>query len=132
MTNGFTMALKDIQPSQLYISAQKLAAVQKWFDPKKFETMAPIPVYRLGQHIIFTDGHTRALVAYLKGLTDIKVYWDQDDLDWNLYEVCVQWCRKEGIFSVADLADRVVSPADYEKLWLVRCKNLQRNGLPSA
>ncbi len=90
-----------------------------------FEALPPIPVIRLKGRIIYTDGHTRAMAAYLNGLKEVLVYWDEDDLDLQAYEICVDWCLDEGIRSIFDLKDRIVPHSDYEILWYERCKKMQ-------
>ena len=120
------MALGDIQPSQLWVSAEKLAQVQKRWPTIDAHTFPPLPVKRLGDRVVMTDGHTKALAGYLSGLSQIRVYWDEDDLDWEAYEICVAWCQADGIRSVADLKDRVVSEADYERLWYGRCRAMHQ------
>lgn len=126
MNKVFLLDIDKVQPSQLYINSEKLNRVREQFEPGKPENLEPIPVKRLGSEIIFTDGHTRALVAYLSGFKELRVYWDEDDLDWAAYEKCVQWCKEEGIRTIRDLKDRVVGPADYETLWLERCHRMQQ------
>ena len=81
---------------------------------------------QLGKDVVSTDGHTRAFAAYLHGLSEIQVVWDEDDLDWEAYRICVEWCRREGIRSIADLRDRVVSPQQYQLLWLDRCHEMHQ------
>ena len=115
------MCLEEVQPSQLYISQAKLAQVRA--APGLLE---PLPVSRLAGRVVLTDGHTRALAAWQAGRSTIEVYWDQDELDWEAYEICVAWCDEAGIRTVADLAGRVVPPAEYEVLWLERCSRMQR------
>jgi hypothetical protein len=63
--------------------------------------------------------------AYLAGLTYVPTYDDPDDLDWEAYQICINWCQAEGIHSVADLAGRVVNAEDYEHLWYDRCRMMQ-------
>jgi len=116
MVHIFTMRLEDIQPSQLFINAEKLSHVLRTFDPSDPETLPPIPVRKLAGQIIFTDGHTRALAAFLSGHPEIRVFWDEDELDWEAYAICVQWCREEGIRTIADLKDRVIPREEYERL----------------
>jgi len=123
----FVMKLEDIQPSQLFISSAKLEQVMQDLDPVTRETLLPLPIKKLGQDVILTDGHTRALAAHLKGWEEIRVYWDEDDLDWEAYAICVQWCREAGIRTIADLADRIVPPEDYQVLWLQRCDRMHRD-----
>ncbi|MFP3898701.1 MAG: hypothetical protein ACLFVD_05260 [Dehalococcoidia bacterium] len=122
MSETFMMKLDRMQPSQLFISSAKLAQVMRDFGPLRPDSLAPIPVKELGGKVIMTDGHTRALAALLAGLTEIRVVWDEDDLDWEEYDICVHWCEEEGIHTIADLKDRIVSPVDYQRLWRDRCQ----------
>jgi len=126
MTKSFMMKLGEIQPSQLFINSEKLSLVMKTFDvnPRSIE---PIPVKKIGEQIVFVDGHTRVFAAFLKGMSEVKVYWEEDELDWDEYEVCVDWCKKEGIRTIADLKDRVISAKEYQVLWLDRCEKMQRD-----
>ena len=121
------MKLDEIQPSQLFISSEKLAQVMKTLDPTKLELFEPMPVKKLGNQVIFVDGHTRAFAAFLHGLSEVKVYWEEDELDWDAYEICVEWCKDEGIYTIANLKDRVVSSKEYEVLWLKRCEKMQQD-----
>ena len=124
MTNPFEIELSKLQPSQLYISKKKLAAILKKFKPNDKSTLGIIPIKKLGDDIIYTDGHTRAYVAYKAKLTKILVEWENEDLDWEMYEICVNWCKSENIFTIANLDDRVISHRQYEQLWYKRCEDL--------
>jgi hypothetical protein len=117
--------LDQLQPSQLYISQDKLSAVQTTTDFSTPDGVQPIPVKILGGLRVMTDGHTRAFAAYLAGLIRVPTYDDPDDLDWEAYQICVDWCRSEGIHSVADLTGRVVNTENYERLWYNRCRAMQ-------
>ena len=125
MDSIFLMNLKDIQPSQLYISKRKLAKIQEKFDPNNFESLEVIPVKKLGTDIVYSDGHTRAYAAHLLGWQEVRVEWETEDLDWEMYEVCVDWCKQAGISTIADLSSRVISHKDYEILWYERCNQLK-------
>lgn len=121
----FLFPLAQLQPSQLYISAKKLADVRTWWRPPTLAALEPIPIKRLGDCILYTDGHTRAFAAYQQGFTEVPVVWDEDDLDWEAYQICVDWCLAEGIRAIADLAGRVIAPEQYETLWHDRCRVMQ-------
>jgi hypothetical protein len=95
-------------------------------DRLKPDLIKPIPVKKLGDKIVLTDDHTIALAAFLRGVSEVRVYWEEDELDWNAYEICVEWCRKEGVHTIADLKNRVVSPKEYDVLWVNRCKKMQK------
>ncbi|MEM2939073.1 MAG: ParB/Srx family N-terminal domain-containing protein [Candidatus Bathyarchaeia archaeon] len=122
----FMMKLSEIQPSQLYICSEKLSEVMKAFDANNPESIEPIPIKKLGGDIIFVDGHTRAFAAFLCGFSEVPVYWEDEELDWDAYEICVEWCKSEGIRMIADLKNRVVPQSEYEILWYERCEKMQR------
>jgi hypothetical protein len=126
MTNVFRMKLDSIQPSQLYISSEKLAYTMRRIQTKPV-SVEPVPVKRLGNEVVLVDGHTRAFAAFLLGFSEIPVYWENEALDWDEYEVCVRWCKEEGISAISDMKNRVVSPKDYKVLWLDRCARMQRD-----
>ncbi|HOU12742.1 MAG TPA: hypothetical protein PKZ84_06470 [Anaerolineae bacterium] len=116
--------LTQLQPSQLYISEAKLAHVLAHWPPR-LEMLEPVPIKSLHGRVIYTDGHTRAFAAYRQGFTEIPVVWDEDELDWEAYQICVDWCLAEGIRTIADLAGRVITPEQYETLWHDRCRVMQ-------
>lgn len=120
----FQVPIADLQPSQLYISEGKLRLVREWFDPDCMEGFDPIPVKRYNGRLLMTDGHTRAVAAYLSGYTDIPVCWDEDELDMRAYAMDVRWCGEERIHSPIDLAGRIVPHKDYERLWRKRCMEM--------
>ena len=122
----FFVDLSILQPSQLYISKSKCLSIQKWFNPLDLSNFEPIPIKKLKDKIIYTDGHTRAYMAYKAGLSKIPVYWDTDDLDWTFYWKCVEACEKECIYTIADLGRRVVDEADYNVLWRNWCEELAK------
>jgi hypothetical protein len=99
----------------------------KGVEQSKPVIIEPIPIKKLGNRAVFVDGHTRAFAAFLLGLSDIPVYWEDEELDWDAYEICVEWCKEEGIYTISDLANRVVSPSDYQVLWLDKCERMQKD-----
>jgi len=123
----FMMNLSEIQPSQLYICSEKLSEVMKTFNRDDPKLMEPIPVKKLGDDIILVNGHTRAFAAFICGFSEVPVYWEDEELDWDVYRICVEWCKREGIRTIADLKGRIVSQRDYERLWYERCEKMQRN-----
>ena len=120
-----SLLLTDIQPSQFYLSQEKLEQVRSWFDPADLSNFMPCPVYDLNGRIILTDGHTRAYAAYTAGLTMIPLIWETDQLSWDLYQICVNACEHFGVHSVADLTGRILSPEEYEIKWRGWCRAIQ-------
>ena len=125
MADVFFFPLAQLQPSQLYISEVKLARVRAWWQPPTLETLEPLPIKQLNGHIIYTDGHTRAFAACRQGFTEVPVFWDEDKLDWEAYQICVDWCLDVGIRTIAELEGRVIPPDQYETLWHDRCEVMQ-------
>lgn len=121
------MNLDSIQPSQLYLSSDKLDYVMRSLKQSKPVLAEPIPVKKLGNQVVFVDGHTRAFAAFLLGLAEIQVYWEDEELDWEEYKICVEWCKKEGINTISDLKNRIVLHKDYQVVWLDRCRRMQED-----
>ena len=116
--------LKDLQPSQFYISQAKLSNIQAWFHKDDLSNFEPLPVKVLDGIPILTDGHTRAVVAILAGLESVPLVYEEDELDWNLYRYCVEQCNQKGIHSPYDLVDRVISAYEYEEKWIGWCEQI--------
>ena len=129
------LTLRDLQPSQFYISQQKLGEVERWFDPGDLSRFEPIPVKELDGVPVMTDGHTRSVAALRAGLDTVPLVRDEDELDWRMYRACVTECRRRGVHSPADLVDRVISPEAYVTQWDEWCDRMQAKilaGDPSA
>lgn len=120
------MKYSGIQPSQLYISKEKLAKIKEKLNSKDLSTLKPVPIKKIGKEIFYTDGHTRAFATYQAGFKQIPVIWDDEELDWEMYEICIKWCKDAGIDSIADLKNRVVDQKEYEILWYKRCDDLHK------
>lgn len=118
------IALLDIQPSQFYVSEEKIRNIKKWFNPNNLSNFTPIPIKEWNGRIIFTDGHTRAWVAFLSGLSHVPLVWDEDEMDWEAYQICVDACIKRGVCSVADFQGRVLSDHDYKIKWNGWCNKM--------
>ncbi|GAA0069550.1 hypothetical protein UT300003_10730 [Clostridium sardiniense] len=124
MVREFLMNLNDISPSQLYINSKKLDNILKWFNPNDYDSYDAIPIKEIDGKLVFTDGHTRAYAAYIKGVQIIKVYFDQYELDLKVYKTCIKWCEEEGIKSISDLESRIISQKEYEDLWIEKCRDI--------
>lgn len=117
--------LLDLQPSQFYISQEKMERIERWFDSGDLSAFQPIPVKILDGRPVMTDGHTRAVVALQAGITNVPLRWDEDDLDWEMYRACVVACNERGIHSPADLMGRVVDAVAYQQKWELWCDRMQ-------
>ena len=125
MKENPNIKIKDLQPSQFYISESKIEAIRKWFNPKDLSNFDPVPIKRLDDEIVITDGHTRLVVALLSGLESVPLVWDEDDLSWDMYRECVKECKKLGIISPVNLIERIISKDEYEVKWNKWCDEMQ-------
>lgn len=100
----FMLPISQLQPSQLYIREGKLRNVREWFNPSDAGNFDPIPLKELDGRFVMTDGHTRAVAAYLAGWNEMPVYYDTGELDMKAYAADVSWCAEEGIKSPGELA----------------------------
>lgn len=127
MENAFNMSLSKIQPSQLYISEEKLTKVENYLSAVDIKEIEPLPIKKIGNNVFFTDGHTRAFALYKMGIDEVKVYWDEDDLGWIEYLVCLNWCNNVGIKDISDLKGRIIDNEAYQLMWLERCGKMQED-----
>ncbi|TFH06177.1 MAG: hypothetical protein E4H14_11335 [Candidatus Thorarchaeota archaeon] len=127
----FHLRIDQIQLSQIYISSTKLADVMNAFDSGKESELEPIPIKELDGNLVSTDGHTRLLAWYLHGYKEVECVWEDEEMDWDAYRICVQWCKEEGIETIADLKGRILDPNEYQVLWLDRCRVMQDELQPS-
>lgn len=125
------MMITSLQPSQLYLSEKKLAAVKTWLKkPTSFKDPILIRRFSNSQRLVIIDGHTRAFVAFQMGMTEIPVIFDEEELSKDLiylYETCINWCQLEKISTIQDLANKKLAPEDYERKWLKRCATTLQN-----
>ncbi len=124
MQNVFKLGILDVQPSQLFISEVKLKKVSEWLNHKNIDNYEPIPIKKLNGQMFFTDGHTRAFALYKMGIEDIRCTWDEDELDWDAYQICVDWCTQEGITNISHLKQKVINSESYDLLWNNKCKKM--------
>ncbi|MHA1883274.1 MAG: hypothetical protein ACTSUO_09555 [Candidatus Thorarchaeota archaeon] len=125
MPKTFRLQLSKIQPSQLYISRSKLDIILKAFDAGTQEKLEPIPIKELNGELVSTDGHTRGLAWHMNGYSEVEVEWEDVEMDWEAYTICVEWCKQVGITSIPDLAPWIIDHDEYEIVWLERCKIMQ-------
>ena len=117
--------LKNLQPSQFYISEEKLNNIQQWFSADDLSNFRPIPVKVIDESIVILDGHTRCVAAILAGLDRLPLEFDSDELDWDMYKYCVNECQIQNIMSPYDLLSRIISKEDYNLKWNDWCDNVQ-------
>ena len=112
--------IKNLQPTQLYLSEKKLKAIQNLYQSAETFNINPISVLAFGDCFLITDGHHRAYQALLLGQDTISAEWDRDGGD-ELYHLYAQVCEKRKIYSVLDLKNRILPQDEYEAKWYNWC-----------
>ena len=112
--------IKDLHPSQLYLSEKKLQDIQMLYQSKEKRNINPISVLAFGNCFLITDGHHRAYQALLVGRDTISAEFDRDGGD-ELYHLYAQACEKRKIYSVLDLKDHILPQDEYEAKWYNWC-----------
>ena len=112
--------IKDLHPTQLYLSEKKLQDIQMLYQSVEKPSINPISVLAFGDRLLITDGHHRAYQALLAGRDTISAEWDRDGGD-ELYHLYAQACEKRKIYSILDLKDRILPQDEYEAKWYNWC-----------
>ena len=112
--------IKDLHPSQLYLSEKKLQDIQMLYQSKEKRNINPISVLAFGNCFLITDGHHRAYQALLVGQDTISAEFDRDGGD-ELYHLYAQACEKRKIYSVLDFKDHILPQDEYEAKWYNWC-----------
>ena len=112
--------IKDLHPSQLYLSEKKLQDLQMLYQSVEKPSINPISVLAFGNRLLITDGHHRAYQALLLGQDTISAEFDKDGGD-ELYHLYAQACEERKIYSILDLKNRILPQDEYEAKWYNWC-----------
>ena len=112
--------IKNLHPTQLYLSEKKLKAIQNLYQSAETFNINPISVLAFGDYLLITDGHHRAYQALLIGQDTISAEFDRDGGD-ELYHLYAQACEKRKIYSLLDLKNHILPQDEYEAKWYNWC-----------
>ena len=112
--------IKDLHPSQLYLSEKKLQDLQMLYQSVEKPSINPISVLAFGNRLLITDGHHRAYQALLLGQDTISAEFDKDGGD-EIYHLYAQACEERKIYSILDLKNRILPQDEYEAKWYNWC-----------
>ena len=112
--------IKDLHPTQLYLSEKKLQDIQMLYQSAEIINMDPISILAFGDRLLITDGHHRAYQALLAGQNTISAEWDKDGGD-ELYHLYAQVCEERNIYSLLHLKNHILAQDEYEAKWYNWC-----------
>ena len=112
--------IKDLHPTQLYLSEKKLLDIQMLYQSVELINVDSISILAFGDCLLITDGHHRAYQALLAGRDTISAEWDKDGSD-EIYALYAQVCEERKIYSILDLKNRILPQDEYEAKWYNWC-----------
>lgn len=121
------MDVDQLNPSQIYLSAEKIKSVTEWFNPQNMDEFQPLPIHDFGnESYTLIDGHTRAYVAHKNGISVLPVFYDEEDVVTSQigqmqYKADIDWCKRFKLTHIKQLENRILSKSAYQKLWMERC-----------
>ena len=114
----FWLNVAKIQPSQIYISEDKMKAISTFIND---ETDIIIPVAVINKNYVSLDGHTRLYYAYQKGFKKVRVLLS--DFDPTITKF-VEESTNRGVYNVSDMI--LLSHNEYLKKWYSLCDLINR------
>ena len=114
----FKISIDKIVPAQLTVNEEKLEKVLSWIDKPQDVIISCL---KINDKVICIDGHTRLVAAYKKDFHYVYGYYEEIE-NKDFYETCLKWCNDEGINSVENLLQTVVTSKEHEEIWIDRCQ----------
>jgi hypothetical protein len=115
----FKIDIEEITPGQLTVDETKVNRVNSWI---KIPEDVVIRCVKVDGKIVCIDGYSRLIAAYNKGFKCVFAYLETDDDNIQFYRTCMKWCEEQKVFKIKDLANRIVTLEEHEKLWIDRCQ----------
>ncbi len=127
--------LMELRPNNWYINQAKLDSVREAWKNGKSEKLPPVLVTEIDDELSLIDGHSRAFAAFENGETHINAEFCKLKMiegSTALYKHIHREGPKQGIETIADLGNRIVSPEEHNRLWIGYCNAwLKDNKTPS-
>ena len=124
MTNVQWVRVRDLRPNNWYINGAKLARVREAWQRDEQDELPPVLVTTIDCELSLIDSHSRAYAAFEQGQTHIEAFVSdlaQIEGSARLYRHIHDAGPLLGVAALADLEDRIVEPAEHERLWIGYC-----------
>jgi len=115
-----------LRPNNWFISREKLDRVREAWENGTQENLPPVLVTYIDGQASLIDGHSRAYAAFERGHTKIlALVEDLKNIEGSreLYLHIHNEGPRQGILCIADLADKILEPEDYQEKWIGFCSN---------
>ncbi|WIV11056.1 hypothetical protein [Proteiniborus sp. MB09-C3] len=124
----FRVNIEEITPEQLTVSKAKIDKVSKWIEEPEDIVITCVEI---GDKVVCIDGYSRLVAAYIKGFKYVYAYLENENDSIEFYKTCMKWCEKQNIFTIEDLANRIVTPEEHERLWINKCQTYLKGNVNS-
>jgi hypothetical protein len=119
----FKVDIDEIMPEQLTVDKTKLGRVSSWIQGPEDVIVSCV---RIDDKLICIDGYSRLVAAFNKGFNYVYAYVEEENNNLEFYKTCKSWCEEEGVLSIKDLAGKVVTPEEHQRIWIDRCQSYLR------
>lgn len=119
----FKVNIREITPEQLTVDKVKVERADSWIQKPEDVVVCCI---RIEGKLVCIDGYSRLVAALNKGFSYVYVYIDAESTNLEFYKKCMSWCEEAGVFTIKDLAGRVVSPEEHQRQWIDKCQQYLR------
>lgn len=116
----FRVRIDQLQPSQPYLSRARLDNILR----NTGFILRPVGVRELKGRYCVIEGHERCFALNSLGYNEVEVFIDTSAKDENIWQDCVKITIEEGVAAIADLGNRILSPALFKQNWVMRKKLL--------
>ena len=110
----FEVEIDSIQPSQFYVSRDKLSAIAAFINSGD-DVVIPVLKGESGRYIAM-DGHTRLYYANIKGYGKVRAFIAADS---EMTRAFAEEAAKRGIHKISDMKE--VSQDEYVEKWYAFC-----------
>ena len=117
----FWLDIEKIQPSQIYISQEKVDAISAFINDE-FDIVIPIAI--IGEEFVSLDGHTRLFYAHQKGFRKVRAFMTEYD---EVISKFVVEARNRNIFEIRDM--QLLTHQDYIERWYSLCDLINQKEL---
>ena len=118
--------IKDLHPTQLYLSEKKLAGIQMLYQSAEMINVDPISILAFGDCLLdYRWDITGLIQALLAGQDTISAEFDRDGGN-ELYHLYAQVCEERKIYSVLDLKNHILPQDEYKAKWYNWCEGFNQ------
>ncbi|NLZ34732.1 hypothetical protein N3C_1348 [Clostridium sp. N3C] len=115
----FYINIKDIQPSQFFVDAEKVKAIESFINS---EEDICIPLAKINDRFVSEDGHTRLYCAVANGYSRVRGFLTEAS---DYAEEFAEEARKRKVYSPYDL--QLLSHEEYKEKWHKFCEDFFRD-----